>query len=861
VTGEGGRLLLRHGGRILDAGAPHRELADDDPSLRRLPPGSVLVMPSPPGAAWLARSGDGWLVAEELFWSLVDPLAPGAAADDPDTTDLLRRLWGRLAWWRAVEESERGACAALLDRYVRGGRDLVTIIDRVARAGSPFGAAAGPPAAEPPAAAPSLPRDPAALAAYLTDPAGLGACFGEGFVPRREQADMAAAVARALDHGQALLAEAGTGTGKTLAYLAPLVANLADPERRAVIATYSRALQAQILDGDLPRLLGGGHARLARLLMGRGNYLCLRQRRTWLARPLEDGMDALRTAALRMWLAATAEGRRDELAGHPLLGSETPTLFSGVQPCLPECWEQPGCFVVRARRLARDARLVVVNHALLLSDHAAGGALIGPFSDLVVDEAHRLPGATLDACTIRLDQRRLADLEELVGSMRPAGQLPETAALAGVRLRQEPAGERAAEAAEAFGRAVGRCQRAYAVWWRSAGDHLAPGEGHAPGQRQRIVHKDVVFGVIAERTGELLEAAAETSAAAAILNQRAEAHEDLPPGTMDLLVRCAQAGQLAQSIERDVRFVTGDPGDRWVTWLEPGRRGELRALGATPLESGPLLRDVWQDRQLAPVATSATLAVGEDFGFMMGELGLTGRRPQTAAVTVPSPFRWETQSLALAAEDMPDPDSADFPEAVAEVLADLRRDVGRQTLGLFTSYRLLQDVAGRLREAEGEADLFDADPPGDLLVQSPGASPVDLRDRFRASRGATLLGASTFWEGVDFPGESLEVVVVTKLPFLVPNDPWVQARCDHLRQAGQDPFRDFMVRDAVLRLRQGVGRLLRRRQDRGVILLLDNRLIKRGYGATFLASLPAPVRWLPRRADLAGAVADFLSRA
>jgi len=252
--------------------------------------------------------------------------------------------------------------------------------------------------------------------------------------------------------------------------------------------------------------------------------------------------------------------------------------------------------------------------------------------------------------------------------------------------------------------------------------------------------------------------------------------------------------------------------------------------------------------------------VGEDFGFMLGELGLTGRRPATATVTVQSPFAWEEQALCLSAEDLPAPDAPDFADALVDLLADLRGEVGRQTLALFTSYRLLQDTADGLRAREQDADLFDPAAIGELLVQSPRSGPGELRERFRRSRGATLLGTSTFWEGVDFPGESLEVVVVTKLPFLVPSDPWVQARCEHLRAAGQDPFRDFMVRDAVLRLRQGVGRLLRRRRDRGVILLLDNRLVTRGYGATFLAALPAPVRWLPGRSELAAATRDFLER-
>jgi Rad3-related DNA helicase len=548
------------------------------------------------------------------------------------------------------------------------------------------------------------------------------------------------------------------------------------------------------------------------------------------------------------------------LARHPLLAPDLADLFGGVQPCTPDCWEQPGCFVTRARRLAREADLVVVNHALLLSDHDAEGALVGPYATLVVDEAHRLPQSALDANTVRLDHRRLDQLEELLGATRPRGQLPETPALLAVRLREHPDGARAGDGAEELGRAAGRCQRAYRAWWRQVGRDLAPGEGAAPGQRLRLPDKDVAFAGVSAATGELLEAAAQAATAAAALNQRAEALDELPADTMDLLLRCAQAGQLVRQLERDVRFVTADPSDRWVTWLDPGPRGQVRALGATPLDPGPLLRDFWQGRQLAPVATSATLAVGEDFGFMLAELGLSGRRPRAGVISVPSPFDWEEQTRCLACDDVPDPDHPEFGAAVIGILDDLRRRVGRQTLALFTSYRLLQEAAQGLRDQDEQAGLFRGDGRGELLVQTSRSSPSELRERFREGRGATLLGTATFWEGVDFPGESLEVVVVTKLPFLVPTDPWVQARCEQLRQAGQNPFQDFMVRDAVLRLRQGVGRLIRRRRDRGIIVLLDNRLRRKSYGATFLAALPAPVRWLPDREALITTIQSFLDR-
>jgi len=851
-------LLTRHESGWLDAGAPQREpLAQ-----AAFAPGSVTEDPSLPADNLLARApAGGWRVHPHLLWSLLDPLVPRPLPDS-DQRAALRRLWARLGWWQGLPASERLAIAGLLDHAAAEGSELLAVWQRLAAAGNPFGVAApatAPPAPDASATAIPPPLDPAALAAFMTDPAGLGRRYGRAFTPRPQQADLAAAVARALQAGSALVAEAGTGTGKTLAYLAPLVARLGEGRSRAVIATYSRALQGQILDGDLPLLLAGRTDITARLLMGRAHYLCLRQRRAFLTRAVADPRQVLATAALRCWLLATTDGLRDELSDHPLLAADLRQLFSGVQPCTPDCWEGHDCFVVRARRQAREAPLVVVNHALLLSDQAADGALIGPFAHLVVDEAHRLPQVILDARTVRLGHDRLVDLQDLLGTVRPAGQAPEVATLLAASLRAL-ADPRLADAATDFGQAANRCLRAYQDWWQQVGQRLAPGPEAAPGQRVRIADKDVAFASLREATARLLDAAASASAAAARLNQRTETALDITPAITDLLARCAQAGQLCDLLQRDVRFVTSDPSDRWVTWLEPATRGGLRWLGATPLESGPLLREFWSENGLAPVATSATLAIGQDFSFMLGELGLSGRRPPTQTVTVASPFIWEEQTRCLGLETMPDPEHADFAEAIAAVLADLRREVPRQTLVLFTAYRLLQDVAERLRRLDAADGLF-AGARSELLVQAPLVGAGELRERFRRGRQAMLLGTSTFWEGVDFPGESLEIVVVTRLPFLVPSDPWVQARCDHLRACGEDPFRTFMLRDAVLRLRQGIGRLLRRSSDRGVAILLDNRLIKRGYGTTFLGALPTSVHWLADRQELATAARDFLDRA
>ncbi|MBE0564881.1 MAG: hypothetical protein IH621_02920, partial [Krumholzibacteria bacterium] len=379
-----------------------------------------------------------------------------------------------------------------------------------------------------------------------------------------------------------------------------------------------------------------------------------------------------------------------------------------------------------------------------------------------------------------------------------------------------------------------------AGWWQAVGaivDAALPGKGR-PLQRQRVRDKDEAFGEVRAETAAALEALAQAAEAFARLAAAATALEDLGGALEDDLAQLAQAGQLLRLLHHDVRFLMTDQGENWVTWLEPAPRHGARLLGATPLEAGDLLREYWSVADTQPVMTSATLAVGEDFNHMLGELGLDRRRPPTLTRACPSPFDFHRQALVLAPSRFAAPEAPDFGRAVGEVLRDLALHTGRKTLGLFTSYKMIAEAAEVL-EAAGLGERPDPvhGRPA-LLVQRPQGAAGALADRFRRLERAVLLGTATFWEGVDFPGEDLEILVVAKLPFLVPNDPWVEARCDRLSAAGENPFTSFMVRDAVLRLRQGFGRLIRRPSDRGVVVILDTRLHTRGYGATFLGALP-----------------------
>jgi len=828
-------------------------------------PGAITVCPTAP--APVGRPQGGLLVSADLFWSLLDPLH-AASVDQAEHSDrvqaetalrqIAQRFRTRLAWWQHLDANLRERCQRLLKGFEPDLRPLLQTLDNCAAGGNnhDFLGVADDVIREMKPPEPS----PEAVLAWLGANDGLGALYGPSFAARSEQAEMGREVAAALASGRALMVEAGTGVGKTLAYLVPLVAQVVAAGTRGVVSTHTRALQSQILEQDLPRLRPLLGDRKFAMLMGRRNYLCLRQRQAFLSEPMEDLAGALRAVAFRLWLHETRSGLRDEIAGHPLLSPETGRLFDGTEVCLPGlCYESDRCFVQRARRRARAADILVVNHSLLLHDQKAGHTLLGDIDHLIVDEAHRLPDVTLETHTVTVGLRRVRELSELLGRTRGGGTLPERVALVAAGLQRHGVeGQRAADYCQDFARAARRLAELFEEWWQGLGVHLVDGGtqgGYASG-RVRIRDKDEAFGPVRAETASLEEGLGEAAGVFARLTNKVSGLEDLSPGLEDSLAQLAQAGQKIRQLHTDIRFLTADPGENWVTWWERGRRGGVATLGATLLEAGQVLRGYWQTDDCRPIMTSATLAVGDDFTHMMSELGLTRRRPPTLTHTSPSPFDYHRQALVLVPKHFPAPGSSDFGAAVGEVLTSIAQGCGRKTLGLFTSYRLLREAHETLARNGLTEDGPSAGQPI-VLAQSPNSGTGSLLSRFRRHRRAMLLGTNTFWEGVDFPGEDLEILVVTKLPFLVPSDPWVEARCERVKASGENPFTKFIVRDAVLRMRQGFGRLIRRTGDRGVVIILDNRLHSKNYGTTFLRSLPLMPDSFGDNADLLERVNGF----
>ncbi|MFZ5620343.1 MAG: ATP-dependent DNA helicase [Pseudomonadota bacterium] len=600
-----------------------------------------------------------------------------------------------------------------------------------------------------------------------------------GYAPRAAQRDMAEAVAASLRDGATLVVEAGTGTGKTFAYLAPVLLS----GRKVIVSTGTKHLQDQLFDRDLPtvRQALGVNARTA-LLKGRANYLCLHR----LDLAMAEGRFASRTQAaeleaVRGWAGRTRSGDIRELAEVAEDSPLWPRVTSTSDNCVGgDCPNFNDCFVVKARRAAQDADLLVINHHLLFADMALKeegfGELLPGVDAVIVDEAHQIPEVASQFFGVSLGSRQLAGLarDAVQEHLREAGDMADLPA-----------------AAAALEQAVGELRLAL-----GAGNRRQPWAAVADDRRVRAA---------LDALGEQLESLRAWLKAAA---QRGRGLEN--------------CWQRAERLAARLQLTAGQPPQEHVHWFETFTRSF--AIHCTPLSVAPQFRARLDALDNTWIFTSATLAVGESFDHYVAALGLD--RPRT--LRLESPFDYAHHALLYLPPDMPDPRADAYTAAVVRVAREAIAASGGRAFLLFTSHRALQEAAAAL----------DGDIEYPLLVQ--GQAPrAELLARFRRLGNAVLLGTGSFWEGVDVRGAALSLVLIDKLPFASPGDPVLQARIDALRAAGGNPFVDFQIPDAVIALKQGVGRLIRDVDDRGVLVLCDPRLLGKSYGRIFRASLPS----------------------
>ena len=608
-------------------------------------------------------------------------------------------------------------------------------------------------------------------------PQGLLARSLPEYEERPAQQELAEAVALTLDQGGVLMAEAGTGTGKTLAYLLPAV----ELGKRVVVSTGTKNLQEQLILKDIPLLARAlGRDLNVALMKGRSNYLCLLRFKSFGQAGSFRRLDEVPLfRAVEDWAPHTRTGDRGEIEDLPDSVDFWREISAASENCIGQsCPDFDPCWVTKMRQRALEADLVIVNHHLLCADLAVKetsyGEVIPAYDSVILDEAHLLEDVATQYFGVHVSSHRFADLARDVDrEARMMGKVP----------------------AEVLHEAGAVRERADALFKRM---------GQGSGRRLRAGWMDPRT---AEESKALLTRLDGLRTAIMAVPDRSEAFTGL-------------AGR-AQVLRDELDFVLKAEDDSHVYFVEA--RGRSVQLKATPIDVSEVLQESLFGRVRAAVLTSATLAVDGKFDYIQSRLGLEN----AGALHLASPFDYERQAVLYVPRGMPEPQSPDFvPRATAEIARLLRISRGRAFV-LFTSYANMNAVASRLA---GEI-------PYPILMQ--GESPrAVLLETFRRTPGAVLLATSSFWQGVDVAGEQLSCVIIDKLPFASPTDPVVAARIDRLRNRGGNPFAEYQVPVAVLALKQGLGRLIRSARDRGVLAVLDSRLVQKPYGRRFLESLP-----------------------
>jgi DNA polymerase-3 subunit epsilon/ATP-dependent DNA helicase DinG len=675
--------------------------------------------------------------------------------------------------------------------------------------------------------------DPEEVAAIL-EYGGPFSKYFESYEHRPEQVDMLRAVTKALSQGNHLMVEAGTGVGKSYAYLVPAALFAVQNNTRVVVSTNTINLQDQLIKKDIPDLQAALKLDMrAAVLKGRSNYLCPRKFEYMRKNGPKDANEMRVLSKIIVWQLDNESGDRNEIN---LTGPTEREVWSRLSAeddaCTTDnCLGRMGgaCAFHRAKQAAQNAHLLIVNHALLLSDASTEGKVLPEYDYVIIDEAHHVENAVTGALSFRLTQSDLDRmLKELGGSS--SGVLGRILSETHNMLRPSDFGLMQQKTKRATDQTF-RLEQMVREFFKVVGDFIAIQREGQPvsnySWQLRVVNAtrslqgwddvEIMWSQISETISLLLKTLAEIHMA--LTDLYAEGHDELDDvmGSLSTLMRRIGESESAAS------GMMHKPSNELIYWIEVNPRGERLSLNAAPLRVGPLVQKHLWNQKACVVMASATLTTHGDFRYLCNTLDAN----EVNTLALGSPFDYESSALLYVANDMPEPNAPNYQQALDRAIIATAKATGGRMLVLFTSYAALKKTAQAITGELGRADIF-------VYEQSEGASPNALLESFKTTERAVLLGTRSFWEGVDVQGDALSVVVITKLPFGVPSDPIIAARSELY----EDSFNEYYLPESILKFRQGFGRLIRSASDRGIVAILDRRVLTKQYGRMFLESLP-----------------------
>jgi DNA polymerase-3 subunit epsilon/ATP-dependent DNA helicase DinG len=679
------------------------------------------------------------------------------------------------------------------------------------------------------------PLDPEEAASVL-EYGGPFAQYFEAYEHRPEQVDMLKAVTTALSNGNHLMVEAGTGVGKSFAYLVPAAMFAVQNNTRVVVSTNTINLQDQLIKKDIPDLQAALNLDVrAAVLKGRANYLCPRRVEYMRSHGPANANEMRVLAKIIVWKLGNDSGDRNEinLTG-PIEREVWGRLSAEDDACTTDtCLGRMSgaCPFHRAKQAAQSAHLLIVNHALLLSDVSTGSKVLPEYDYVIVDEAHHMENAVTSALSFRMTQNDLERmLKELGGSS--AGLLGRILTEMHNSLRPSDFGLLQQQAKRATDQAF-RVEQLSKEFFNVLGEFIAslreredqPPSNYAwqmrivPATRTLPGWDDVetMWGQTGETIVLLLKSLAEVYKS--LGEAYSEGHDNVEDvmGSLSTLIRRMTEAEAASS------GMMHKPSNELIYWIEVNPRGERLSLNAAPLRAGPLVqKHLWLEKACVVMA-SATLTTHGEFRYIRNTLSAD----EVDTLALGSPFDYESSTLLYVANDIPEPNAQGYQQALDRAIVSTAKTTGGRMLVLFTSYAALKKTAQAITGPLAREDIF-------VFEQGEGASPNALLESFKSTERAVLLGTRSFWEGVDVPGDALSVVVITKLPFDVPSDPIISARSELY----EDSFNEYYLPESILKFRQGFGRLIRTASDRGVVAILDKRVLTKQYGKLFLESLP-----------------------